>query len=82
MIFNCISTVEYKILVNGSVAGRVDPIRGLKQGDHLSPYLFIMCAAVLFRMIAKDSGIQGISVSRGTSVVTHILYVDDILLES
>lgn len=44
------------------------------------PYLFILSTEVFSRLLAKDVGIQGISVSRGASTVTHLLYADDLLL--
>lgn len=80
LIFNCISSVEYEILVNGSSVGKVEPARGLRQGDPLSPYLFILCAEVLSRLVAKEVRIQGIKVCREAPAISHLLYADDLLI--
>ena len=49
----CVSTVCYFVLHNGQELGPIIPHRGLRQGDPLSLYLFILCAEGLSALIHK-----------------------------
>ena len=47
----CVRIVSYSIRINGVPRGNIFPSRGIRQGDPLSPYLFISCAEGLSSLI-------------------------------
>ena len=51
LIMECISTVNYFILINGEPSKVIQPSRGLHQGDLLSPYLFLLCTEGLHSLL-------------------------------
>ncbi|KAL9861650.1 putative RNA-directed DNA polymerase [Arabidopsis thaliana] len=76
----CVKTVSYSFLLNGSPQGKVIPSRGLRQGDPLSPYLFILCTEVLSDLCTKaqvNGSLPGIRVARASPLVNHLLFADD-----
>ncbi|XP_059441892.1 uncharacterized protein LOC132174217 [Corylus avellana] len=82
-VMTCVRTVTYSILINGQPYGKIVPTRGIRQGDLLSPYLFILCAEGLSTSMNKaerEGRISGLPIARGGTKVNHLLFADDSLL--
>lgn len=73
----CVTNVKYHILVNDERVGPIIPGRGLRQGDPLSPYLFIMCAkgmTSLIKQAERNNILHGIKVChRASTIATSFL---------
>lgn len=83
LVMECITTVTYSLLINGEPFGDIKPSHGIRQGDPLSPYLFLLCFEGLHRMIRKATErgeIQGVSICQNGSKLTHLFFADDSLL--
>ena len=83
LIMNCLSSVRYAVLFNGSTTETFFPTRGIRQGDPFSPYLFLLCAEGLTALLRKaDSNfsLRGVAVCRNGLRVTHLMFADDCML--
>jgi hypothetical protein len=82
-ILICVSTVQFSILINGEPSKTFRPQRGLRKGDSLSPYLFIICVDGFSRLITQaqqESLIHGVKVAPTAPETTHLFFADDSLL--
>lgn len=73
-------SVTYAIIVNGQPMGHIKPMRGLRQGDPLSPYLFLICAEPLSFMLrqAKNNWvISRVPTSKRGPKISHLFFADD-----
>lgn len=73
-VMTCVTTVRYSFLVNGVASGVLVPERGLRQGDPISPYLFLLGAEGLGNLLKQahhNKIIHGISISRRAPTISH-----------
>lgn len=81
-IYYCLSSVSYQVLLNGKAKGNISLSRGIRQGDPLSPFLFIILTEALISQIqgAEQEGrITGLKIARGSPAIFHLLFAEDSL---
>lgn len=79
-VMKCVKTVSYSFIRNGEVFGEVVPHRGVRQGDPISPYLYILCAEGLSGMIRKHEEcglLHGCRIAKNAPSISHLLFADD-----
>ena len=83
LVMNCVTSVSYSLMVNGIQSGHFLPSRGLRQGDPLSPYLFLLCAegfSKLLKCATHEGSIQGVAAASKGPKISHLFFADDSLL--
>ncbi|XP_060963433.1 uncharacterized protein LOC133032963 [Cannabis sativa] len=85
LLMACVTSVSYSVLLNGCPLKKIIPQRGLRQGDPLSPFLFLLCQDVLSKLIVKAElvgSLHGISIAHSTPPISHLMFADDTILFS
>lgn len=83
LIMNNLKGAWFSVLVNGAPNGFFQARRGLKQGDPLSPYLFLLVVEALSRGLHRlfSSGRVGsLSLPQGALAISHLAFADDLIL--
>lgn len=74
--------MSFSVVVNGQPSRTFNPSRGIRQGDPLSPYLFLFVSEALSHMIQKavdTNYLQGLKISKEGPTLSHLLFADDSL---
>ena len=79
---SCVSTVSTSILFNSEALDPIFPSRGIRQGDPLSPYLFILCMDFLGQLIEEKCNAklwQPVKASQSGPTLSHLLLANDLI---
>jgi hypothetical protein len=85
LIMQCVTSVQYLVIINGSPVGEIRPSRGIRQGDPIFQYLFIICAEALSALITRMEqigAISGVPSSPREPKISHLFFTDDSILFS
>lgn len=85
LIMWCTKSCSICLVWSGSKTEPFSSTRGLRQGNPLSPHLFIICMerlSLYIQQLVKDDVWEPMSISRGDPQISHMLFADDILLSA
>ena len=79
MIMAGVTLVSYSVLLNGAPSSFIKPSRGIRQGDPLSPYLFLLCTEgflALLRNAAHHRDLHGVCCFQNGPSIAHLLFAN------
>ncbi|XP_072076475.1 uncharacterized protein [Arachis hypogaea] len=83
LIMACVSSTEYQILWNRGKTEKFTPTRDIRQGDPISPYLFVIAMNKLSMLIedgVEEGNWKPMKAGREGPIISHLLFADDLLL--
>lgn len=73
----CVSLTTMQVMWKGEVAGSFTPSRGFRQGDPLSPYIFVLCIERLGQLIEREvyeGSWLPIKLCKGGPALSHLFF--------
>lgn len=80
---HCVQSVSYSVLVNGIPHTSFTPSKDLRQGDPLSPFLFLVCAKGLLGLLNHGMSSQtfsGLKINRHCPMISHLFFAANSIL--
>ncbi|MDV3194105.1 MAG: reverse transcriptase domain-containing protein, partial [Sweet potato little leaf phytoplasma] len=76
-VMACIESVSYSVLINGTPQETFTPKRGIRQGDPISPYIFLFCAEGLTSLLNKEERLdhfRGLRINNHCPSLSHLFF--------
>ncbi|WCJ29110.1 LINE-1 retrotransposable element ORF2 protein [Euphorbia peplus] len=83
IVNKCLSTNSMQVLINGEMTDDFIPSRGVRQGDLISPYIFVLCMARLDHLlkdVVDSNKLKPIKLVRDGPNISHLFFADDIMI--
>lgn len=81
-IMQCVTTTTFSLSIGGSLYGFIKGQRGIRQGDPISPYLFLMCMEYFHRLFARYARDRKFHFHCQCQAlkITHLAFADDLMI--
>lgn len=79
----CVTSVTYSIYINGKPRGLLTPTRDLRQGDPISPFIFLFCAedlSALLNQATRNKEIRGVATCPRGPKISHLFFANDSII--